>query len=165
MSNVGSVLSECASWTEPRSVQGNPFRLTCHLGEAAKAEELAEAWPERILPTELREFWMVCREAALFVDDDYGQWGLKLLSPAASAARSMREQRQRPSDFSSDDIVLGEFLGDQDLLVLSGAGAVLVALPIDSRADWYSPATSLAEFFGKYIASKGEKFWESRRSQ
>jgi hypothetical protein len=62
--------------------------------------------------------------------------------------------------------VLGEFLGDAQRLVVrcsSSAedfGRVYIALPIDPRSEWESPAGSLAEFFALYLDVQGDKFWE-----
>ena len=65
-----------------------------------------------------------------------------------------------------DDIVLGEFLGDQELLVLApsetGRRRVLIALPLDSRADWLGAAPDVGEFLGRYFDSAGDKYWERR---
>jgi hypothetical protein len=160
MITVRAALDKCADWGEPRTVEGNPFRLACRLEGAATPHEIDEAWPSKLLPTDLRELWTTSREGELFVDADYGQWGLNLLSPAASAARSAKEREERPDDFAPGDVVVGQFLGDQDLLVADDAGAVLVALPLDERADWYKPAPSLAEFLDRYVSAKGAKFWE-----
>jgi hypothetical protein len=55
-------------------------------------------------------------------------------------------------------------LGDQELVVLapseSGTRRVLIALPLDHRADWFAAASSLDEFLEKYFAAVGEKYWE-----
>lgn len=160
MRTVRATLGTCADWVQPRAVEGNPFRLTCRLGPAASTTEIAEAWPNKTLPSDLRELWTTSKEAELFVDADYGQWGLNLFSPAASAARSAKEREERSADIGSGDIVVGEFLGDQDLLVVDETGAVLVALPLDARADWYRPAPNLAEFLDQYVAATGAKYWE-----
>ncbi|MEA5456296.1 hypothetical protein SPF06_16285 [Sinomonas sp. JGH33] len=37
---------------------------------------------------------------------------------------------------------------------------VLVALPLDSRRDWYRAAPSLAEFLMKYREALGNKYWK-----
>jgi hypothetical protein len=145
---------------EPRAVDGNPFRLACRLEPAATSEEIVEAWDGEALPGQLRELWTTTREAELFVDADYGQWGLRLLAPAASAAISGKEREEGPADIGSGDVVVGQFAGDQDLLIVDDTGAVLVALPLDERADWYRPAPTLAEFLEQYVAAKGAKFWE-----
>jgi hypothetical protein len=70
----------------------------------------------------------------------------------------------RPLDFRSDDVVVGEFLGDQELLVLSpseaGLRRVLIALPLDARSEWFGAATSLVDFLDKYFGAGGSKYWE-----
>jgi len=117
------------------------------------------------LPAELIDLWSICRQARLFEDVDYGQWGLVLLDPMASAARSARERATRPLEFKDDDVVIGEFLGDQELLVLApsedGRRQVIVALPLDPRADWLPAGTNLGEFFDTYFVVGGRKFWET----
>jgi hypothetical protein len=105
---------------------------------------------------------MTSREVELFADVDYGQWGLRLLSPAASAAWTAKEREERSADFGLGDLVVGQFLGDQDLLIADDAGAVLVALPLDGRADWYRPARNIAAFLGQYVTANGAKFWEQK---
>jgi hypothetical protein len=60
--------------------------------------------------------------------------------------------------------VIGEFLGDLDLLVLApgerGDRRVLVALPLDPRADWYGVGASLGDFLVAYADADGDKWWE-----
>jgi hypothetical protein len=107
---------------------------------------------------------VVCREARLFEDVDYSQWGLVLLTPSTSAARTAQEREARPAELRSDDIVLGEFLGDQELLILApsemGRRRVLIALPLDSRADWFGAGSDLGSFLARYFENAGEKYWE-----
>jgi hypothetical protein len=108
------------------------------------------------------ELWTVTRTARLFEDVDYKQWGLKVLTPSESAARTASEHVLRPNDYRSDDVVLGEFLGDLELLVIAGSDSgneVLVALPLDPRADWYRAAPSLEQFLRRYRVAEGDKFW------
>jgi hypothetical protein len=38
---------------------------------------------------------------------------------------------------------------------------MLIALPLDHRADWYAAAGNLAEFLDQYLKALGGKFWES----
>ena len=100
----------------------------------------------------------------LFEDVEYGQWGLVVLSPRESAERTMSEREARAGDFRDGDIVIAEFLGDQELLIRSAPeepeSGVLVALPLDPRADWYPVAQDLADFFDRYLESGGQKYWE-----
>jgi hypothetical protein len=142
----------------------NGLNLRSKVEPAAGFDEVRDAWRNHSMPPEVRELWAAAREARLFEDVDFGQWGLVLLSPTASAARTKTERAERPSDFKPDDVVIGEFLGDQDLLVLAPSEAdqrrLLIALPLDNRSDWYGAGHGLADFLDKYFASAGDKYWE-----
>jgi hypothetical protein len=60
---------------------------------------------------------------------------------------------------------MGEFLGDQELLVLAPSepdrGHVLIALPLDDRSDWHAAAGDLAEFLDRYLNALSDKYWEA----
>jgi hypothetical protein len=131
-------------------------------------DEVEEAWSGSALSEDLLELWGVCREARLFEDVDHGQWGLVLLSPTASAARTAQERSARPSDLRPDDVVIGAFLGDQELVVVApsenGQRRVLIALPLDSRDDWFAAGPTLGVFLARYFDAVGEKYWEGRGS-
>lgn len=165
MADIDAIVSELRSRVWPSKASStNPFRLSSVFEEPAKPEEIKQAWAGKVLPADLLRLWEHTRSARLFEDVDYGQWGLILLSPADSAARTKRENVSRPADFRPDDLVIGEFLGDQDLLVLAPSEAgdrrVLVALPLDEREDWFGVADSLDQFLERYSASSGDKYWE-----
>jgi hypothetical protein len=166
MAGVAGALGDFRAYAEPRDGYGDsPFKLGCSLSGPASDEEIASAWPGVALPDELIGVWSVSRESRLFEDVDYGQWGLLLLSPAASAKRTVEQRAQRPGAYRPDDVVIGEFLGDIELLVMAPSEAgdrrVLVALPLDDRHDWFPAAPSLARFLEKYLESRGGKYWES----
>jgi hypothetical protein len=139
-----------------------PFNSVCIVYRPPASRHVERLWASRgVVPDELREFWELADGARLFEDPDYGQWGLVLLSAAASSQRTESEFAARPDDLERDDIVIGEFLGDQDLLVYSVGEGVLVALPLDEREGWYRAAPSLTGFLRRYAESRGEKFWEN----
>jgi hypothetical protein len=163
--DVVRALSAFRALAEPRDGLGdNPFKLACSFDEPASGGEIAAAWPGTELPAELVEMWSTSRQSRLFEDVDYGQWGLVLLSPAAAARYTAAQRAGRPGAYRDDDIVVGEFLGDQELLVLApgeaGHGHVLIALPLDDRPDWDRAADSLAEFLARYLEAAGAKYWE-----
>ena len=112
----------------------------------------------------MAQAWSSSRQSRLFEDVEYGQWGLLLLSPEAAAQRTAQERVQRPAAYCADDVVIGEFLGDQELVVVAPSEAdrrhVLIALPMDDRPDWYAAAGSLAEFLDRYLTAFGDKYWE-----
>lgn len=142
----------------------NPFRLVSTVSAPALAAEVAAAW--RAVPSDAEALWSACRDARLFEDADYGQWGLVLLDPHSSALRTTQERAARPTEYREGDVVIGAFLGDQELLVIApdgtGSRRILVALPLDGRSEWFGAASSLAEFIERYFDAGGNKFWEAR---
>jgi hypothetical protein len=153
-----------ARFVEEPADESGPLKLRSTLDGPVDPDEVGAAWGERVLPDDLLALWAAAREARLFEDVDYGQWGLVLLTPAASAARTARELADRPRDLAPADIVVGEFLGDLQLLVLapdeSGGARVLVALPLDDRAEWPVAGESLSQFLVDYLEHGGEMFWD-----
>ena len=118
------------------------------------------------LPEDLQELWQKSNGLRLFEDKTYGQSGLIIWS-----SQKVLEQQQilrRGSDeFQSGDIIIGEFLGDSDLLVVrcdqnsDDFGQLIISLPIDHRSDCYYLPYLLPEFLQKIINGQGEKFWEA----
>jgi hypothetical protein len=164
MDSVAGALDAFLAYAEPHDgLSDNPFRLACSFNEPASATEIASAWPAGMVPGELAQLWSTSRQSKLFVDVDYGQWGLALLSPANAAKLTAYQRAQRPAAYRSDDIVIGSFLGDLDLVVLApsetGRRHVLIALPLEDRLDWYAAANTLAEFLNCYLNSFGDKYW------
>ena len=159
--DISGALASFRAFEEPRHGVGtNPFKLGCSLADPAPHDEIEKTWRGDV-PTELRWLWLTSRTVRLFEDVEYGQWGLVLLSPEQAAARTIEFYDTYPDDAVRGDIVIGEFLGDLELLVLSGDGeGVLVALPLDPRAHWYRVAPSLTEFLIKYRTALGSKYWE-----
>lgn len=117
-------------------------------------------------PDDLRDFWRIAREAQLFEDTTYGQWGLHLLSPSESMRATHKFQIARERDSRPYDLVVGEFLGDSELLLVRcnlselDYGQVWVALPLDRREEWFRAATSFEVFLESYVDARGAKFWE-----
>lgn len=161
--NGDQFLALCASMQQPLVSGSNPFRVRCRNEAAADAAVIRDASAELGgLPAALLELWAYSAEATLFEDVDYGQWGLHLLAPRDVVDRTELEQAHRPVDFQARDIVVGEFLGDLDLVVIDSTGNVLIAMPLDPRETWPVVGGSLWSFLETYIAGVGDKFWESR---
>lgn len=118
------------------------------------------------LPEDLQELWQKCNGLRLFEDKTYGQSGLIIWSPQ-KVLEKQQTLRQNFNEFESEDLIIGEFLGDSDLLVVrcnpnsTDFGQIIIALPIGHREDWYYLTYSLPEFLQKFINSQGEKFWEA----
>jgi hypothetical protein len=156
-------------WQVPRVGKLGTFSLACRFSSGMSGERL----PDIInihLPRELREMWSISQECQLFLDDDYGQWGLHILSPFDSENETSLFGLERLGDAEPGDLVIGCFVGDTDVLLIrcdpnaADFGSLIVAPPLDRRADWPIVASSLLEFLQKYAMTKGGKFWEGRKS-
>ena len=161
MTSINETLERYRQWGAPRMLEPDSLRLGCRVSdEPAGADEIREAWGRAPLPSEAHQLWQVAREAELFVDVDYGQWGLRLLTPAASAARTALEKDERPEDFEEADLVIGEFLGDGELVVLDRDGRVVIAAEIEPRPQWTIAADNLAQLLSGFFKADGQKYWE-----
>ena len=132
----------------------------------ARSSKVLETTLDISLPEDLQELWQKCNGLRLFEDQTYGQSGLIIWSPQ-KVLEQQQSLKRNSDEFQSGDLIIGEFLGDSDLLVVrcdrnsNDYGQVIIALPIDHRADWYFPPYLLPEFLQKFINSQGEKFWEA----
>jgi len=132
--------------------------LECTLSEEGAGPLELDAIPSGA--AQVTELWRCCRRASLFRDTQYGQWGLDVLSPRDALGATERERSERPSEYTADDLVVGKFLGDSDLLVVDSTGAVLIATPLEPRARWALAARTFLEFLSAYLDSQGDKYWE-----
>ncbi len=164
--SISDVLRRLEStWGQPRPAQHGGqatfFKLRCAVTWGAATV------PESIrLPEGLSEFWASASGARLFVDEDYGQWGLILHEPVHARAATERLHLERQRDHRNGDLVVGEFKGDSDLLLVrcdpsdDDFGSVLVVPPLDSRDEWEVVAPNLRVFVEALEVEQGQKFWE-----
>jgi hypothetical protein len=162
---VDEVLDRYRRAPRPAPRPDDPFRLRTTLDDPAPSHEILEAWRQPgEPPSELVDLWASARRGRLFEDIDYGQLGLVLLSPHESGERTAVERHARSEDFQPDDVVIGEFLGDQELVVYAPSGSgdrrILIALPLDHRSGWFGAADSLSRFLDRYFERGGDKYWE-----
>lgn len=74
-----------------------------------------------------------------------------------------------PDDFIFGDVVIGEFLVDDQFMVIrcdrkkSDWGHVMIGLPLDTRDDWPDVALSISNFMEKILLSPGIAFWEIQK--
>jgi hypothetical protein len=144
-----------------------PFELSCSIEppSTSNTETLQPSLNLR-LPEDLRELWAHCSGIRLFTDEKYGQWGLVIWSPDVALQKTRQEENARPEEYRPGDLIVGEFLGDADLLVVRCApnapdfGAVVVSLPMDPRSDWETVSASIRLFLTRFVEEEGAKFWE-----
>lgn len=166
---ISKTLEDCVErFGEPSLLDDSGLRLKCSFALRTDngADRSVQTWNGDAAPSELEDFWNNYDSARLFEDVDYGQWGLELLSPEKSRSRSTQEFDSRPTEIDPRDVVIGEFLGDLDLLIYAagedGDRRILVSLPTDPREDWYAVGDSLESFLATYVEQLGAKHWTSR---
>jgi hypothetical protein len=162
--SISDVIEDLRAWGDSRIVRhrghATAFALSCKLSDLGRTDVTGD------LPDELKQFWSQVEGADLFVDAKHGQWGLRILSPEQSLAATQRFRDSRARDWVPGDLIVGEFLGDSDLVLVRTSrqsadfGRVLIAMPIDRRDDWFSPAENFASFLGQMVAADGDKYWE-----
>jgi hypothetical protein len=116
------------------------------------------------IPDDLLIFWLNCKEAQLFEDKEYGQWGLQILSPENSLIATHEYQKSQYNQYKSNDLIIGRFIGDSELLMVScdkgkDFGSIYVVSPIAKRKEWHLASSSFTNFIEKYIENKGDKYW------
>ncbi|EJH7015972.1 SMI1/KNR4 family protein [Salmonella enterica] len=163
MNDINSIIDKMkVQWALPRKAihRGSicPFLLNCVFYN--KIDEVIVSDSLYNIP-QLSNFWEVFNSADLFKDSQYGQWGIRILTPNEAIDVTHKQKKERKQDFLSSDLIFGRFLGDSDLLMIDkNSGVISVVLPIDKRNEWYKVADSLGEFFDKLLSSQGDKYWE-----
>lgn len=155
------------AWATPRSAshggEATTLRLRCSISHRP-----APTVQVHTVPPHVAELWSTTNEARLFEDVDYGQWGLVLLPPDEALAATQELATERARDHVAGDLIVGRFLGDQDLLLVRSDpsavdfGRVFVVLPLDERDDWDEVAPDLEAFLAKYEQAEGAKYWETQ---
>lgn len=146
--------------------QLSAFRYICEFAEDGETN-VEKYLPGISIPIELSKFWDLTKSATLFKDADYGQWGLRILKSESVAIHTQEYFDQRKDETLIGDLVVGEFLGDSELLIIrcdkskTDYGSVLIATPIDKREDWYVLSLDFSEYLHQYVDAGGEKYWES----
>jgi len=176
MSEVQFILERLKSeWSTPKMANhaGKPVAvpLGCSFECPSTEERLKAVMNIVSLPQSLLDFWRSNDGASLFEDHEYGQWGLRIFTTLDSISKTANFMTERPAECRSGDLVIGEFLGDSDQLIircdrtLPDYGSVLVALPLDARDVWDVAAASLETFLTTYASTHGEKFWRGARNR
>lgn len=146
----------------PLSVQ---LRCTIHPPLVWRSKKLEEVLQVK-LPVELVKLWNLTSGLRLFEDMTFGQWGLVFWSAAEVEKYQAETRVGREEDYQKGDLVVAEFLGDADVLVVrcderkDDFGAIVVAMEMDPRRHWPVVGTSLSDFLQQYLAASGDKFWE-----
>jgi len=156
-------------WAQPREAVhfGEPTGIALQCAATASPAPGAEVPPDlAAAPLELQVLWKNYRDLRLFEDPAFGQWGLHIFNPHEAAAATRMWSHDIRGDYRRGDIVVGEFLGDGERLLvrsdpgLGDFGSVVVSLPLYSRSEWPVVASALLEFLDRFISMQGAKYWE-----
>ncbi|OEG74933.1 hypothetical protein BEL05_12210 [Shewanella colwelliana] len=169
MDMVNEMIAQMSSyWSTPKVAIHRgaeiPFKLRCSFFDGVEEYRLSGITAN--LPLEAKEFYLATDGATLFKDDKYGQWGLKIYCLDEIADATNRYQSERISDALEGDLIIGEFVGDSDYLLLrcnlksADFGSVVIVSAIDSRIDWDVVAADLGIFLRKFNSFQGDKYWE-----
>jgi hypothetical protein len=119
------------------------------------------------LPRQVIDLWTEAGGVKLYVEKNNGQWGLVVWSGTEVVPGNRRYKRiYRSDDFRPGDLLIGEFRGDSDLVLLrcdeaaNDYGRVVIIDPLERREAWKIAANSLGGFLRKWCKTKGEKYWE-----
>jgi hypothetical protein len=165
VTTLAEALEPFRSWTEPRLVNGEDGALACWVDTKPAADfEIDVVIAAGLAIPEALELWSQCRTASLCEETETQSWGLHLLSPPEARELTAQELANRPEDYHTDELIIGEFYGDLEYLVLApseqAGRQVVISLPMEHRAAWRRVAGSLTEFLIRYYEAEGAKWWE-----
>lgn len=173
MKEISTLINELKqNWQAPKfpTYDTHSFKLSCIINEGYLVNDLVDklaVLDVYHLPDEYLAFIKVSDGAMLFYDETYGQAGLKLYGTHDIVQANIQWQDSyRNKDLLPTDLVIGEFVGDSDLLLLNcdikseDYGKMIISLPIDKREDWYFLSENFQEFLNYFISHEGRKYWE-----
>lgn len=153
-------------WSMPQHAthkgEKTAFLLACSFENGV---EIEKEYPYKI-PNDLEQFWRITQSAFLFKDIQYSQWGLEIFSSRLALINTEHERQNRLKDYEDNDLIIGRFIGDSDLLVVScnttdnSFGQVTISLPLDKRSEWPIVSDNFQAFLNTYVKLEGDKFWE-----
>lgn len=117
------------------------------------------------LPQSFVDFYTLANGAFLFEDVIYGQWGLQLLD-VFLILQATNHFMQGNKDYVQGDLIIAQFLGDSDLLLLrtdptkNDYGSMMIVMPLESRNNWNTIELNFYDFIKEYVNNLGQKFWE-----
>ena len=170
MKKIHDIISQLKlNWSIPKNAihkgEKTYFELVCKF--SSERGQVSDNYPFNI-PPDLNDFWFNTKEASLFMDIKYGQWGLKIVSPDDALQTTSIENSHRINEYKVTELIIGHFLGDSDKLVIDcdpeNFGRIIVSQPIDARENWSIIADSFEEFLNLYIKVEGDKYWETINS-
>ena len=163
------------TWNQPKKAsydnESYAFELICMFNEGSSESEIVSTFNLigiEELPFEYKQFLLASNGAFLFLDKKYNQAGLDLYSLKDFEAKiGFWLSSYRANSLIKGDLIIGEFLGDSDFVVLrcdkkaDDYGAIIISHPFDERKDWFYIEDSFSKFLSDFVKAEGYKYWES----
>lgn len=159
-------------WSLARKPQycNDSFELLCVFGNKGLEVDLIKSVSKLgivNIPPKFLDFLKEANGAKLFYDKAYGQAGMYLYGTDVIYEKNLEWRSSYLSqDLLPTDLIIGEFFGDSDLVVLrcdknsDDYGNVVILLPLDERKDWYFLDENFESFLVNFCNNEGVKYWE-----
>ena len=128
--------------------------LTCRLREGLSDRDIPVG-----VPLQARELWRRTSGGVLMRDLSFGVCGLTLYDPG-EAKKQTADRAECGYDVTAADWVVGDFIGDTDMLIIDENSTVLISTGSYARKHWYV-FTSLEDVLKTYIEVEADKYWEN----
>lgn len=164
MTDIRTVVDRIKSLSSPQAkvISGLEIQFISSLGKPADMTKIEHLHLE--VPQDLLDLWSTSDKTALWQDVSYGQWGLIIHDPIWCERETRYFRSVYTNDIRNDELIIGEFLGDQEKVVISCSsedfGTIRILRPLDPRKVWPVVASSLTEFLHRFLDTEGAKYWE-----
>lgn len=163
-----------AVWSQPKKASYDneiySFELTCMFSEGSLESKIINTFNlmgiEK-LPLEYNKFLLISDGAFLFLDEKYGQAGLNLYSLEDLETKiNFWLSSYRSNSLIKGDLIIGEFLGDSDFVILrcdqeaDDYGTIIISHPYDERRNWFYVKGGFTKFLSDFVRAEGYKYWE-----
>lgn len=161
-------------WSQPKKAsydnESHSFELTCIFNTGSLESEIINTFNLmgiKKLPLEYKNFLLISDGTFLFLDEKYSQAGLNFYSLEEFEAKiSFWLSSYRANSLIKGDLIIGEFLGDSDFVILrcdqeaDDYGAIVISHPYDERKNWFYVEDGFTKFLSDFVRAEGYKYWE-----
>lgn len=144
------------NWTSPKRVDHNGYlsknEFICELNSNTEIVY----HPNFSYPLELIQLWEQIGNSKFFYDFQDHHWGLDIFDSTSSINLTIFEKHERIEDYFDGDLLIGEFIADNEYLLIRcdkskpDFGNILITNPVYKRDDWFEIENSLESFIKKY---------------
>jgi hypothetical protein len=129
-------------------VEGHPYLAVTRADPPVESSEVELIWGDRHVPPQLIELWSTVASRVYLLYSE-GSDGLVIYDPATSLAetRALENDYWIEDDrYHDDDVIAGDFQGDDRRLIFSPGDGWLIYSAIETRDRWLRLGDSLDQF-------------------